>query len=171
MKLNGLAKLNREFSKIVKPFDIKGMVNGEDFSWIRDLNIITYTLVTGTFHDEWFVEYIKDRFDYDVENVFIITLLHEIGHYKTDDEIGSALGSYCDQDKERISDTILNTDVSEEEEKRLNWQYFNLPDEFAATAWAVNFAKENPEYIKEMWNKMEKALHEFYEKNHLVGEE
>ena len=168
MKLNGLAKLNRELSKIVKPFDIKGMVNGEDFSWIRDLNVITYTLKTGTFHDEWFVEYIKDRFDYDVENVFIITILHEIGHYKTDEEIGDALGAYCDQDKERISDIISNTDVTEEEEKRLNWQYFNLPDEFAATAWAV---EENPEYIKEMWDKIEKVLHEFYEKNHLVGEE
>lgn len=172
MKLNGLAKLNREFSKVVRPFGIEGVVNGEDFAWYREKNIITYTLVTGTFHDEWFVEFVKERFDYDVENVFIMTLLHEIGHYKTDDEIGSALGTWCDNDKERISDAILNDPfITEEEEKALNWQYFYLPDEFSATAWAVKFAKENPEYIEEMWEKMEKALHNFYEKNDLIGEE
>ena len=171
MKLNGLAKLNKEFSKVVRPFGIEGMVNGEDFAWYREKNIITYTLLTGTFHDEWFVEFIKERFDYDVENVFVITLLHEIGHYKTDDEIGVALGSWCDADKERISDAIQNNfNITEEEEKALNWQYFYLPDEFSATAWAVKFAKENPEYIEEMWEKIEKALHKFYEKNEVTDD-
>ena len=170
IELKGLEELNKELSKIVKPFGINEMTNAEDFSWVRDLNILTYTLETGTFHDEWFEEFIKERFDYE-GNIFMMTIFHEIGHRMTDEEIGTRLGDYCDKEKERISKEILETDVTREREKALNWQYFYLPDEFTATAWAVDFMKKHPKKVEKMWKKFEKAFHNYYEKNEVTDDE
>ena len=55
--------------------------------------------------------------------------------------------------------------LTADEVRKLEWQYFGLPDEIMASAWAVDFAKENPAEIERMWKAIEKAFHKFYAKN------
>ena len=54
---------------------------------------------------------------------------------------------------------------TEEECKKLEWQYFNLPDEIMATQWAVNYAKKHPRIVNKIWKQMQNALVEFYKAN------
>ena len=91
--------------------------------------------------------------------------MHEIGHAKANWEIEGALQDFCLAEKERISEGMYDNADNLEVQKILEWQYFNLPDEIMATAWAVNYAKKHPKRVKKMWKQFEKAFHDFYEKN------
>ena len=47
-------------------------------------------------------------------------------------------------------------------------EYFSLPDEYAATAWAVNFANKNIDKLWSLWNKLQPAIMNFYTMNNIV---
>lgn len=173
VELKGLRELNIALSNIVKPFGIYGMTNGEDFGWIWWKNIITYTLAEFDYRTEWFTDFIKDTFDYDVKNYFTITLLHEIGHAKTFDDLTKEEDDYCNEEKEKIF-AIANDEtieVTKEEEKAYQYRYWNLPDEYLATKWAVDFAKQNPDYIDNLINELMKLFQNYYEKNEVTDDE
>jgi hypothetical protein len=59
----------------------------------------------------------------------------------------------------------MQTATSNRKIKKLEYEYFNLPDEIVATAWAVEYMREHEEEIKIMWEHILKAIHKFYEKN------
>lgn len=77
---------------------------------------------------------------------FTISLLHEIGHYKT---IGDLFfEDIMEEETERIL-LQMCSGIDYEIAKR----YCNLPTEFAATEWAVNFWREHKNFIN-FWTKM-----------------
>lgn len=167
-ELKGLRELNIGLSNIVKPFGVYGMTNGEDFGWIWWKNIITYTLAEFDYRTEWLTDFIRETFDYEVKNYFVITLLHEIGHARTFDDLSIEVDDFCNEEKQKIFDKLLDDNaefMSDEEEKGLQYQYWNLPDEFLATKWAVDFAKENPDYIDDLIEEILNLLYKFYEIN------
>lgn len=166
-KVKGLKKLNKAITKELTPFGINKAKCSDEYSYIFSKENITFKLTEGTIEDLWFVEYVKERFGYDVRYPFIISLLHEVGHHKTDEWINDELYNFCLQEKERIEAEML---VAKDEEtcKKLEWQYFNLPDEIIATKWAVDYATNNPDQIKKMWKKAKKALKKFYKKNKIL---
>ena len=92
--------------------------------------------------------------------------MHEVGHSKTDAQIQDELYDFCFKEKERI-DKEMQLVETIEEAKKLEWQYFNLPDEIVATAWAINYAKTYPKKVEKMWRKSQKALLKFYNKNNI----
>lgn len=166
-KIKGLKKLNKTISKELTPFGIKKAFLSDEYSYIFSSKQITFKLTEDTLEDDWFNEFIQERFDYDVRYPFIISLLHEVGHHKTDEQIQNELYNFCFEEKERINKEMESV-TTVEDAKRLEWQYFNLPDEIVATAWAVKYAKANPKKVKKMWEKTQKALFKFYDKNNVV---
>lgn len=72
-------------------------------------------------------------------NVRIISLLHEIGHFATFD-----MQEWLDRNAEveKLTERYYNDEISYEE---LNYAYWNLPNEYKATEWAVNYYKSNKE--------------------------
>ena len=162
-KVKGAKVLNKAITKELSTFGIKKAICTDEYSYIFDKEIVTYKLTEGTVEDKWFTKFIKERFDYDVRYPFIISLLHEVGHHKTSDDISDGVYNFCMAEKERINEEMLT--ATGKESKKLEWQYFNLPDEIMATKWAVDYAKKHPKKIKKMWKKSQKALLEFYQKN------
>lgn len=136
----------------------------EDWGFWYDKEVVGYALREGTIEDIWFNEFVEERFGYKVENIFMITVLHELGHYMTGDDIDGFVEDFCITEKEKIAEAMEEAETFEDA-KALEWRYFNLPDEICATAWAVNFAKDNEELLDTIWAKVEKALHVFYAKN------
>ena len=165
-KVKGAKVLNKAISKELANFGIKKAVCTDEYSYIFTKEMVTFKLTENTVEDKWFTEFIKERFDYDVRYPFIISLLHEVGHHKTSDDIGQAVYDFCISEKERIDNEMQTANT--EQSKVLEWQYFNLPDEIMATQWAVNYAKEHPKKIKKMWKKAKNALLDFYEKNGIL---
>ena len=165
-KVKGLKKLNKKISKELAPFGIEKAFCSNDYSYIFTSKQVTFKLTEGTCEDKWFTEFVKERFNYDVRYPFIISLLHEVGHSKTDDQIQDELYNFCFKEKERIDKEMESVETIEEA-KKLEWQYFNLPDEIVATAWAINYAKTYPKKVEKMWRKSQKALLKFYNKNNI----
>ena len=162
-KLKGVKKLNRSIATAFKGFGVSDFILGKEYSYYFQSEKIMYKLTEGSAEDEWFKEFIFERFGYKVEYPFILSVLHEIGHHKANDEIHDAIYDFCMDEKQRINQEMQTANAGES--KILEWQYFNLPDEIMATQWAVNYAKKHPRKIKKMWSACELALKEFYEKN------
>lgn len=164
-KIKGFRTLNK---KITEAFS--GIVEDVRFRWSEepcfryDKRIIEYALLEGNIEDVWFNEFVEERFGYTVKNTFMITMLHEIGHYMTEDDVDGFVYDFCLSEKEKIQEA-MNKAETLKEARELEWRYFNLPDEIGATAWAVTFARDNKELLDEIWENVTKALHEFYAKN------
>lgn len=164
-KLKGMRKLNKAITApLAQRFGITEAICADEFAYYWDTETITYKLTDGELEDKWFNEFIEERFDYKVKNSFVISLLHEVGHHKANEEICDAIAEFCEAEKERIEEAMKNAET-EEECKKLEWQYFNLPDEIMATQWAVNYAKKHPRIVNKIWRQMQNALVEFYKAN------
>lgn len=163
-KIKGLKKLNKALSAELAPFGISKAICGTEYSYLYSDESITYKITQGTIEDIWFKEFVKERFHIEPES-FILSILHEVGHHKANDEIEGALFDFCTQEKQRISAEMESAD--EARSKILEWEYFNLPDEIMATQWAVNYIKQNPKKIEKMWLNILKALDKFYKKNNI----
>ena len=158
--------LNKAITKELAKFGIKNAVCGNEYSYDFDEKIVTFKEREDGLEDVWFTEFIQERFGYEVRYPFIMSLLHEVGHHKNNDDVIGAVYDFCIEEKERIMYETLAAD-DEETAKALTWQYFNLPDEIMATAWAVNYARKHPKKIKKMWKKSKKALLDFYKENNI----
>lgn len=165
-KLKGKKKLNKAVSAQLAQFGIKDAKLSTEYSYMWKKERITYKL-TETIEDELFNAFVLDRFGYKVENTFIFSLLHEVGHHLANDEIDGAICDFCNKEKRRINKGMKIAET-EEEVKILEYQYFNLPDEIMATQWAVNYAKQNPLEVGVMWACIKQELEKFYKKNGLT---
>lgn len=163
-KVKGIKKLNKAILEQFTQFGIEKTVVTDEFSYIYAKNKITYKITEGDLEDKLFCEHIKERFGYEVKYPFIMFMLHEVGHHLNNDCIDDTLEDFCAREKERIEEEMIEA-LATDEVKKLEWQYFTLPDEIMATAWAVDWAREHPTEIEEMWNAIEKAFHKFYAKN------
>lgn len=121
-----------------------------DFYYYPESDHIGYALVVSERTAKLFPEFAKaNGLQYETP-IFILCLLHEIGHYYTiglfsDDEI-------CDFDeqKEKLGDND-NDFIT----------YFSIPHEFEATMWAINFINTHPSQIKLLDLSLAQAFEEF----------
>lgn len=163
-KLKGLKKLNKRMSAQLAPFGISSAEVTNEYSYSFVDESVTFSITEGSFADICFNEFIKDRFDYKCSFPFVLYLLHEVGHHKTNDSIDDVIYEFCINEKSRIEDTLAIAET-EELAKKLHYQYFNLPDEIMATQWAVNYAKTHPQKIEKMATDCKKILMDFYKEN------
>lgn len=164
MTLRGKKILNKAISAELAPFGIRRCILGTEYSYSFLKNDIMFKLDLG-YEDGLFSEFLKERFDYDDTGIeFLISLLHEVGHSIANEEIEGAIEDFCQQEKARI-EKALQTATDDDMIKKLEFEYFSLPDEIMATQWAVNYAKENPLEIQIMWMKMARAIRVFYQMN------
>ena len=165
-KLKGTKKLNKKMTEIFRVSDDDIRLKLSDiYSYIFEKEVVTFT-VKESIEDKWLDEFIKERFGYTVKYSFVMSILHELGHHFNNDDIEGDIYEFCMAEKERIEKEIAFADM--DRSKELEWQYFNLPDEIMATAWAVEWAKHHKKEMKEMNNKAMQALKDFYEENNVT---
>ena len=59
----------------------------------------------------------------------------------------------------------LAAGVSEARRRELYFEYFNLPDEIAATTWAIEYIKDNAEQLPPPPQVISNAIIEFFKTN------
>lgn len=172
VRIKGKKKLNKAILAEVAPFGIQSVKLSDEYAYYYEDESISYKLDCGAVEDEWFNEFLEERFSYECKNSaesFVLSILHEVGHHKANDEIEGAILNFCNTEKERIDIEMQYADA--EQSRVLEWQYFNLPDEIMATQWAVNYAKSHPRKVKKMMERMRASLMEFYMANGLTEED
>ena len=156
MKKKMRKRLNMAVTKEVKKFDIDKARLDDDFAFYYFDNVITFKLDSDDFEDKLFLDFAKERFNFTTDCPFILFLLHEIGHSMTENDIVGAVNDFCLSERQRILDAV-NDNPTEEEKIKLNFEYFSLPDEILATAWAIDYMRNHKKKIKKMRERLENA--------------
>jgi len=169
MKLKGVKAFETILTEIANIFGVDKVIIADDCCYWENSNTIWIKIVDDEY-DKMFMEFVSERFDTGIGSSLLIGLLHEIGHCQTIDEISDFVQDICDEEKDRIEKEIKDTE-DWNEVRRLEWQYFNLPDEITATYWAVDFIKNHIQLVN-IWNKrLQKAYEAFLRINNVVDED
>lgn len=141
-------KITNILNDFLEPFDCTAEF-GKDFAYYSNDNTITYSLLVIDSCEKTFSKFCKILFPEITADVFLWSFLHELGHNMTEDDF---------DDKEWIQYRIDAVSCSND------YQYYNLPIEKAATAWAGEYMLTHTEEVAILWNKLSSTIAEFYEK-------
>lgn len=102
----------------------------------------TYNPIT----DVLFMEYVKELDPECNTPVFLLSILHEIGHIMTFD-------ADLEDEKDILYATLkMGLAENKEQEEEYVKMYFRIPFETEATLWGIDYAKRHPELIKKyLW--------------------
>lgn len=155
--MKGLSKITKLLNNFVKTIDKELFVEEDsDFAYYPSSNKITYSLVVSEKDNADFMQSVE-FFNPSVKcDIFLWSILHEIGHHKTIDEL-----SEFDLEKSELIKFLAAGGAIPEK------RYYECPDERAATGWAVQYAEFHTSILAEFWEKLQKAIMRFYKLNHI----
>ena len=113
------------------------------FSYEPVDEIITFTFGEDEFSNREWKKFLAEKYNFTLtkENIFAMSILHELGHHYTVD-----LFSDEQWEEEATESSLLGLTGAERHQA-----YFNLPIERAATEWAVMVYRENSKAML-AWN-------------------
>jgi len=151
--MKGLSKVEKIVNEFLEPFGLTGVLD-TDFYYLYEEDEVHYAFATPERSFLAFLENAEKRFPQVHADIFLWSLLHEIGHSETGDDLTEDEEEYSMKEKDRI----FQGAVPEDEQDEL---YFSLPDEYAATDWAGHYMMEHAEEVKEFWVKFQSAYQRF----------
>lgn len=132
---------------------------GTNFSYYYLDNTVEFSLLNDA--DSWNFEHFCRKKAPDINaDSFLYSLFHEIGHAETGDDISEMDANFSRDEKDRLTKELNlgKIDISV-----ANKIYYNLPDEIAATEWALDYMRNNQKEVKELWDKIQPILMRLYE--------
>lgn len=156
--MNNINKLNNVLNNFLAGFDIDCTAElGTDFAYFYTKSIAQYALVVSDNSNERFMNFVHSLAPELSIDVFLISWLHEVGHHLTLDDIEDDEAAYSRDVKETLGSSAEDYIT-----------YFNLPDEIAATTWAINFIKNNADAVAALWNVIQPLIINIYKDNNLI---
>ena len=142
------SELTKVINNFVSQFGEYSAEVGDCFEVDLSTNIIYYSLYGNVEFEDSFADFILSL-DKDIPpiDIFLWSLLHEIGHLETEDLDFPYYG------KEELREKYKNR-RSPEDLYNYAIEYYNLPIEIAATWWAILWAKDNREQAILLNNKL-----------------
>ena len=154
-------ELNAIVTNELRMFDISKARLSNEFCYEYEKDTVFFD-ITPALTDKLFSDFLYDRFDYVDKYPFVMSLLHEVGHAKNNEDIEGDVYAFCLGEKYKLQIAINNADDTDDKRiKNLYYRYFSLPDEIMATAWAVHYIKKHKKQIKEMEKRLKKAIAEY----------
>lgn len=144
--------MNRKMKAGIRSFinEINPMYKVEFQEYDTEVDIINKIIYVGkTFEpetDDYYREFVnRIHPEFEIKNLFLLTLLHEVGHIMTWNE-------QIANEKAIIYDLIeleYNAEcATQEEKKNLCMNYYNIALERNATEWGIWFAETHQELIE-----------------------
>lgn len=156
-----MQKLNKQMTKIINKccgLNITATLTSN--FWMSEKNqLLSYSLVPDKC-DKDFCDYVNKTFGCNFQpntiELFELSILHEVGHFKTfkcfsDD--AKAYNQLCKWFIDKIPFYHLS-----------NKLYFNLPLERMATEWAINFIRKCPNRMKYLERNIYTDVQDFYKR-------
>lgn len=149
--------LDKKLTKYCKKFDVAKVICGDEFSYFPTNEIISYTVYDFN-TDELFIELVNEKYLVDIKPFyFIFSLLHEIGHHMTMDDLTQE-----DFDNDMFCRQVIIPQIKNERECLK--AYINLTAEDLATTWAIDYIDTHIKECIEMQNKIYKLINHIYKK-------
>lgn len=160
----GINEINEILNDFLKEFELTADI-GEDFGYYYNEDRIEYALIVPSGIADYFMVNFN-RLAPDIHcDPFLASFLHEVGHAQTGHLLEVEEEEYCWKIKEKMNQEFVCTKMTEERNRELHMEYFNLPDEYEATMWAIDFMREHSDKIANLWNKLHYAIINFYLNN------
>ena len=133
MGLIRIEEVNKMMNDFVSEFGLRAEL-GEDFAYYPESEVVTYSFLINERADRTFKTFLCRNFP-DIEaDLFLWSLLHEVGHHMTIDQWEPDEQDEFDERKERLSLSYDGSDGDcDEEMDKLFYDYYETPDEFEAT--------------------------------------
>lgn len=133
-----------------------GLQVDSDFYYYYEEEKTGFSLIVAERSARLFPQFAYDNgLEYEVP-IFILAFLHELGHYVT-------LGDFTEEELEQFENEKENLGDTDEDFLK----YFAIPDEFAATFWAIEYINDHPDIIYQLDIDLAKAFDKFFEINEI----
>lgn len=146
----------------LEPFNCDSDFDSDFFYSSREQRIY-FTLAYSERADKLFKQYVFSEFHYEISNIFLLSLLHELGHHFT-------LSNFSDIEirKEHKRKRKIEAELTKTDSNEAFLKYFDLPIEKTATEWAINYYKENKKSCDDFYSIFEEAVKKEYERLELA---
>lgn len=138
-------------------FEIEAFMD-TDFYAFPSSNQIYYSLVVSERMDNLFMNFCKSLSAKLDTNIFIMSLMHEVFHIETIDELSDEEYNYSQDIKKGLT--------SSDEDAQI---YFNLPDEYLATSRAIEYINSHSAEMRSLYEALLPAFRNFYQLNNVVN--
>ena len=98
-------------------------------------------------------------------DIFLTSLFHEVGHIYTQYNLSESEWDYGWDEKADIENILNDQSIDEKVIEEQHMRYFNLPEEIAATRWAITYMEKYADDVAEFWNELQPAILRFFRKN------
>ena len=159
MEVKGLELFNKVVDKFVSKWDCSARV-GTEFAYFYLTNEISWSLLVTEDADKYFQSFLNENFPDITADTFIWSLLHEVGHHETIDDWTPEEQEEFDAKKDFIEELYKAT-----HDKIISYLQFSLPYAYAATCWAAEYIRENPEEIEALLEELKEVANIFYKLN------
>lgn len=160
IELKGEAEITNIIDEFLNPFGCTSTM-WLDFSYYYESNLITWSLLVSDTTDNTFKQFVEKEFSYITADLFLWSLLHELGHHETCDYWSEEEQIKFDEQKDKLEN-------STEDYAKSCIEYYYIQDEYEATKWAADYMEEHIEKISELWDKLQEAIMNFYELNEIT---
>lgn len=158
----GINELDKVLNEFVNPFGTYVEFGSEFIYWVEEEKI-EYSLIMPEQGRDYFMENFRVLAP-DIQcDPFLASFMHELGHHMTNDLFDDDDEAAFIYDTRQYLAKALNDKTDSEEE--LYKLYFNLPDEMAATYWAIAYMREHSKKVAEFWDKVQNTIMNFYKLN------
>ena len=163
-KLKGLDKIEEILNRFLQEWECTVRLES-DFAYYYYSNTIAYSFCCSNVGDMLFSEVINRLCPEIHCDIFLWSFLHELGHHETYDDLEDSDVLFSLDEKERIQKEQEGiTDVKQRMD--IARQYYVLPDELAATQWAVDYMRAHTAEMQALWEEeLKPAIINFYELN------
>lgn len=138
-----------------------------DFSYDIEEERVYFSILVAERSDRLFKEYIKKTFNFDVPSIFMISLLHEVGHAETIKDITFKQFKKDRRAKNVLIERLEAVSKDDPAYDVIFSEYFDLGVEKVATQWAINYYKTNKRRCDDFYFAFEDALREEYKRINL----
>ena len=161
--IKGIHILDNILNEFLENFQTSASI-GPEFCYWTNTEKIEYSLVVTDVADEEFKNFTQTLVPEVKCDIFLLSLFHELGHHMTIDNWSDEEGKTFVSLKRKIDyDYAHNT----RDKKEILNEYFNIPDEKAATLWGLQYIKSHAKEISALWERIHAAIMLIYELNEM----
>ncbi len=144
--------------EFLEPFGVDSDFSS-DFSYDPEDDRVYFSIIVAERSDRLFKQYVSTHFHFETPSIFMLSLLHEVGHAYTLHTF-SKMRLETAHEAKKIIEEALEIDNSDE----IYSLYFDLSIEKVATAWAVDYYRANKKRCDDFYSRFLQTLKTEYER-------
>ena len=163
MELKGLDRLERVVNEYLDLFDCQGRME-LDFAYYYESETVAWSIFMADTSDRCFNRFVNERYPHIEADIFLWSLLHEVGHHCTHHLISNRDYEISEVLKEVAEERLASGEI---DEYQCYVYYFTAPEELEATSWAADYMLHNAEEVAAFWQRFCEAYDNFLRENNV----